>query len=88
MLERAAGDAVKHLPPPKVKVGPEPPHNAGADVPLPHGAGLDTPVAIRTVVDHAALERKLEQAGARVSSGDSAPLVVLDITGLEGVKRW
>ncbi|OXM69336.1 hypothetical protein CF165_07330 [Amycolatopsis vastitatis] len=45
---------------------------------------MSVPVAVRTVVDHAALERALEGAGSAVSAGDSARLVVIAEKKLAG----
>jgi len=85
-LTQAAEDAVKHVSPPKSKVGPEPLYHSEADiVPSPHAlAGGDLPLTARTVVDYAALERALERGGARVSTGDSALLVALAEDKLAG----
>jgi hypothetical protein len=85
-LEHAAENAAKHVSPPKGKIGPEPLHHSGVDIPasphaLPEG-GL--PVTGRTVVDYAALERTLERAGVRVAAGDAARLVALAEERLAG----
>jgi len=82
-LEKAAEEAVTHTHVPSAKVAPEPPHHAGGE--LPHGVPERTvPVGIRTVVDHAALERAMDDVGAAVPTGDSARLVALAEEKLAG----
>lgn len=82
-LEKAAEEAATHPRVPPAKVGPEPPGHAGGELPHapPEGA---VPVAVRTVVDHAALERALEDVGAAVPAGDSARLVAIAEEKLAG----
>jgi hypothetical protein len=82
-LEQAAEEAAAHAHVPPAKVGPEPPHHAGGELPQPT-AGESLPVAVRPVVDHPALERGLEKAGAAVGAGDSARLVALAEETLAG----
>jgi hypothetical protein len=82
-LEQAAEEAATHVHVAPAKVGPEPPHHAGGE--LPHSVPeVTVPVAVRTVVDHAALERALENAGSAVPTGDSARLVAIAEEKLAG----
>lgn len=76
-LEKAAEEAFSHPRVPSVKVAPEPPRHLGGAAPAPPTLVGRLPVAVRTVVDHAALERALEMVGAAVPAGDSAKLVAL-----------
>ncbi len=83
-LEKAAEEAMAHPHVPPVRVAPDPPHHLGgaAPVPLTYSAGL--PVVVRTMVDHAALERALQKVGATVPAGGSAQLVALAEEMLDG----
>lgn len=82
-LEQAAEEAATHVHVAPAKVGPEPPHHAGGE--LPHSVPeVTVPVAFRTVVDHAALERALENAGSAVPTGDSARLIAIAEEKLAG----